>query len=444
MNERNVCIGDVISVGPEVLLQVSLPRQPCFKLNHRFSIKNFAPKTYETSRTGWYYRVLREGEVRAGDELRLVERKWPQWTVERLQQYLHREKDNFEMNKELSEVEALGDEARGQFKRRVAKALKTPEAPEPVSWKDFKITSRKVETPRVISLIFEAVTPVTQPIGSSFGGHAKIKLPNGLVRSYSLVSGDDDFEVRNKFELGIALDENSRGGSKYLHESAKVGDVIQVGSITSDLKQATMASNHMFIVGGIGITAFLDFVAGLRSINYNCQIHFAVRSSDEVPFRDRLDALGDVVTIYDKTKGERMDIKELIKNMPWNTQLYVCGPNRLMEAAKAAVKECGISNNEVHFEAFAADISGDPFEVEVTNRSGKVLKVGEEESLLEVLRREIEDVPSSCEVGNCGTCKVTLKAGRVDHRGTSLTDEDKAGSMLSCVSRGIGRIAIEI
>ena len=197
MNERNVCIGDVISVGPEVLLQVSLPRQPCFKLNHRFSIKNFAPKTYETSRTGWYYRVLREGEVRAGDELRLVERKWPQWTVERLQQYLHREKDNFEMNKELSEVEALGDEARGQFKRRVAKALKTPEAPEPVSWKDFKITSRKVETPRVISLIFEAVTPVTQPIGSSFGGHAKIKLPNGLVRSYSLVSGDDDFEVRN-------------------------------------------------------------------------------------------------------------------------------------------------------------------------------------------------------------------------------------------------------
>jgi ferredoxin-NADP reductase len=444
MNERNVCIGDVISVGPEVLLQVSLPRQPCFKLNHRFSIKNFAPKTYETSRTGWYYRVLREGEVRAGDELRLVERKWPQWTVERLQQYLHREKDNFEMNKELSEVEALGDEARGQFKRRVAKALKTPEAPEPVSWKDFKITSRKVETPRVISLIFEAVTPVTQPIGSSFGGHAKIKLPNGLVRSYSLVSGDDDFEVRNKFELGIALDENSRGGSKYLHESAKVGDVIQVGSITSDLKQATMASNHLFIAGGIGITAFLDFVAGLRSINYNCQIHFAVRSSDEVPFRDRLDALGDVVTIYDKTKGERMDIKELIKNMPWNTQLYVCGPNRLMEAAKTAVEECGISSNEVHFEAFAADISGDPFEVEVTNRSGKVLKVGEEESLLDVLRREIEDVPSSCEVGNCGTCKVTLKAGRVDHRGTSLTDEDKAGSMLSCVSRGIGRIAIEI
>jgi MOSC domain-containing protein YiiM len=55
MNERNVCIGDVISVGDEVLLEVSLPRQPCFKLNHRFGLKNFAPVTYRTSRTGWYY-----------------------------------------------------------------------------------------------------------------------------------------------------------------------------------------------------------------------------------------------------------------------------------------------------------------------------------------------------------------------------------------------------
>jgi MOSC domain-containing protein YiiM len=51
MNERNVCIGDVVRVG-EVLLQVSLPRQPCFKLNHRFGIKGFAAQTWKKSRTG--------------------------------------------------------------------------------------------------------------------------------------------------------------------------------------------------------------------------------------------------------------------------------------------------------------------------------------------------------------------------------------------------------
>ena len=71
-------------------------------------------------------------------------------------------------------------------------------------------------------------------------------------------------------------------------------------------------------------------------------------------------------------------------------------------------------------------------------------QIGEDETLLEVLRKQLDEVPSSCEVGNCGTCKVTLKSGRVDHRGTALTEEEKLDSMLSCVSRGIGRIAIGI
>lgn len=116
----------------------------------------------------------------------------------------------------------------------------------------------------------------------------------------------------------------------------------------------------------------------------------------------------------------------------------------MMEAAKKAAEESGLDATDVHYEAFAADTTGDPFEVEVSNRDGKVLKVSEEETLLEVIKRDIGDLESSCEVGNCGTCKVVLKSGRVDHRGTALSPEEKAGSMLSCVSRGIGRIAIEI
>jgi MOSC domain-containing protein YiiM len=101
MNERNVCIGDKIRVG-EALLQVSLPRQPCFKLNHRFGIKDFASQTWKKSRTGWYYRVLREGYISAGNEILLVERKWPEWTIERVQEYLHRDKTNMEKLMEVS------------------------------------------------------------------------------------------------------------------------------------------------------------------------------------------------------------------------------------------------------------------------------------------------------------------------------------------------------
>ena len=116
----------------------------------------------------------------------------------------------------------------------------------------------------------------------------------------------------------------------------------------------------------------------------------------------------------------------------------------MMDAAQAAVEEFGVAADEVHYEAFGADISGDPFEVRVANKDGAVLQVGKDDSLLEILRKKYSEVGSSCEVGNCGTCKVTLKEGKVDHRGTALLPEERQTAMLSCVSRGIGRITIEV
>ncbi|RSL42088.1 hypothetical protein CEP53_012388 [Fusarium sp. AF-6] len=444
MNERNVCIGDIISVGPEVLLQVSLPRQPCFKLNHRFSLKNFAPVTYQTSRTGWYYRVLHEGVVSVGDELRLVERQWPKWTVERVQEYLHRNTDNLEMNEELSTLEVLGQESRGQFMKRVARARRKNRTD---AWKEYTIIGRKMETTRVVSLVLQAVSP--DPEAGKFvpGSHARLKLPNGLMRSYSIVSTADKKDkanVGNLFELGVALDDKSRGGSRYLHDHAHLGNVIQVGRITSDVVPAKSASTHVFIAGGIGITAFIDLLKRYHTIHWALKLHYAVRSAQEFPYRDRLEALGDDVVVYDGSKGQRMDIEAIVKALPWNSHLYVCGPTRMMAAAKEAVQKHGIPADEVHFEAFAAEVTGDAFEVQVVNRGHKLVRVDGEESLLEVLRREFDDVPSSCEVGNCGTCKVKVMSGRVEHRGTALSEEERRGGMLACVSRGIGRIAIEL
>ena len=443
MNERNVCIGDVMAVGDEVVLQVSLPRQPCFKLNHRFQLKNFAPNTWKESRTGWYYRVLKKGSVKAGDEIRLVERPHPKWTIERVQEYLHRNQGNLAMNEELAMIEELGEESRGAFKRRVAKAKskekKTEKEKGRTEWRDFRVIEKTRQTPRIVSFVLEAVEPRPGAEKVGEGAHARIKLGNGLVRSYSLVSGGND-----KFELGIALDENSRGGSKHLHESVQVDHIVQVGPVTAAVPIKMAASNHIFVTGGVGITAFLTLLEAYHQINYSCVMHYAVRSSGEVPFRERLDKLGDKIILYDKQKGQRLDIAGIIANMPWNSHLYFCGPKRLMEEAEREVKARGIDETEVHFESFQADISGDPFEVTVANRGNKTLKVGEDESLLGVLQRYFDDVPSSCEVGNCGTCKVSLKQGSVEHRGTALLQDEKATAMLSCVSRGIGRITIDI
>lgn len=445
MNERNVCVGDVHAVGADggLLLQVSLPRQPCFKLNHRFRLKNFAPNTFKSSRTGWYYRVVREGPVRAGDEIRLVERKHPRWTIERVQEYMYRNQDDMAVNEELAEIEELGMETRGIFKGRVAKAKdrasKELEAKDAPKWRDFAVVERKKQTPRITSFVLEAVQPLEDGRELDEGSHARIRLGNGLVRNYSVVQGD-----RNRFELAIALEEKSRGGSKYFHEAVEVGHPLQVGALTTGIPAKVAASNHVFVAGGVGITAFLALMEGYDAINYSWVLHYAVRSAEEVPYRERLERFGkDKVFIYDRSKGERLSIPGVVGGMPWNSQLYFCGPKRLMDEAARVTREKGIPEAEVHFEAFEADVSGDPFEVVVANKGNTTLKVGEEETLLDVLKQYF-DVDSSCEVGNCATCKITLLEGDVEHRGTGLLPEEKATSMLSCVSRGRGRIVVEI
>ncbi|KAK5661273.1 hypothetical protein OQA88_11167 [Cercophora sp. LCS_1] len=443
MNERNVCIGDVIGVGDELLLEVSLPRQPCFKLNQRFHLPNFAVTTWKTSRTGWYYRVLRPGNIQAGDAVRLVERRHPEWTIESIQEYLHRDTTNAAMNAQLAEIEELGLESKNQFKKRVARqrALerKARDAPK---WRDFKVVERKAETPRIVSFVLEAVEPLPEGVESELdlGAHAKIKLGNGLVRAYSVVDGN-----KNRFRLGISLDrEKSRGGSVYMHDVAKVGHTVQVGALTAGIPLRLAAGHHIFVAAGVGLTAFMSLIERMVKINYSVVLHYAVRCASEIPFRDRLEALGSCVVIYDKSAGQRLSLPDILAGMKWNSHIYFCGPKRLMDEAAKGTKAHCIPDTGVHFEAFEANISGDPFEAVVANKGNKVLSVGEEETLLEVLQKHFGEVDSSCSVGNCGTCRVGLKEGRVDHRGTALTEGEKATSILSCVSRGIGRIVVEI
>lgn len=71
LHESNVCLGDIHKIG-SVLLQVSQPRKPCWKIARRWSNKKFTNEIYKTGLTGWYYRVLQEGFVEAGDEVSVV------------------------------------------------------------------------------------------------------------------------------------------------------------------------------------------------------------------------------------------------------------------------------------------------------------------------------------------------------------------------------------
>jgi MOSC domain-containing protein YiiM len=88
ITEADVAIGDVFALGA-ARVQVSQGRQPCWKLNARFDLKDLALQVQKSGRTGWYYRVLEEGLVAPGDAMRCIERPSPQWTVERTWRVLY-------------------------------------------------------------------------------------------------------------------------------------------------------------------------------------------------------------------------------------------------------------------------------------------------------------------------------------------------------------------
>jgi MOSC domain-containing protein YiiM len=90
MTEAAICIGDVYRLGT-ALVEVSQGRQPCWRLNERFADPGMARRVQDSGRTGWYYRVVEEGEVEAGDAILLLDRPAEGWTLARIQHLLYRD-----------------------------------------------------------------------------------------------------------------------------------------------------------------------------------------------------------------------------------------------------------------------------------------------------------------------------------------------------------------
>jgi MOSC domain-containing protein YiiM len=113
-DETTVCLGDVYDLG-EAVVQVSQPRGPCTKISQRWERPDLLRRVEETGRHGWYLRVLQEGTVEAGLELRLIERPHPEWTVRRTWDVYRWRKREKALAAELARCEALAADTRAEL-----------------------------------------------------------------------------------------------------------------------------------------------------------------------------------------------------------------------------------------------------------------------------------------------------------------------------------------
>ncbi len=86
--ETETCIGDVYRIGA-VVFQVTQPRQPCDTLASRWGVSDFIDRVNQAGKMGWYFRVLQEGNIQAGEPIELVERPFQEWTILRAMEIMH-------------------------------------------------------------------------------------------------------------------------------------------------------------------------------------------------------------------------------------------------------------------------------------------------------------------------------------------------------------------
>lgn len=125
--EDNVCIGDIWETG-SARVQVSQPRQPCWKLSRWWNIEDLAMRVQRTGRTGWYLRVLEEGYLKAGAAITLIDRPHCDWTIAAANELMHRDKKNLAAASVLANLPELSASWRATLTRRCQK--KTESSPE--------------------------------------------------------------------------------------------------------------------------------------------------------------------------------------------------------------------------------------------------------------------------------------------------------------------------
>jgi ferredoxin-NADP reductase len=271
------------------------------------------------------------------------------------------------------------------------------------------------------------------------GAHIDLIFEDGLTRQYSLCGDPRDSGV---WRVGVLLDPNSRGGSRYVHDNLHDGATVRVRGPRNHFPLVD-AQHYRFIAGGIGITPIYAMIEAAQRAGNDWTLLYGGRTRASMAFAEELaERYPDRVTLWPQDERGLLDLKSLLKDPEGNTLVYSCGPEALLSAVEqdSAHWPAGI----LHIERFAAkaptaeDATAalEQFEV-MCQRSGRTFEITSDESILEVLEGEGIPILGSCYEGVCGTCEARVLEGTPDHRDSVLTESERSTGevMLVCVSR---------
>jgi phthalate 4,5-dioxygenase reductase subunit len=285
---------------------------------------------------------------------------------------------------------------------------------------------------------FRLVAANGQPLAPfTPGAHVHVAVPSGGTRQYSLCNDPAEADA---YVLAVKREPEGQGGSVSLVEKIRAGDEIDISEPRNDFELRTDVSRVILIAGGIGITPILCMARVLNRRGEDFHLYYLTRSPELTAFRDEILAspFADRVTFHhdygDPTRS--LDLGAILAD-PGDAVVYCCGPSGLLRAVREQTAHW--PKGSVRFEDFgtsapSTEPNSESFTVTLADGRGSYL-VPPDKTILQVLQEAGLDMPSSCEAGTCGTCRMRLLSGEADHRDLVLFDDEMDGNIIICCSR---------
>jgi ferredoxin-NADP reductase/MOSC domain-containing protein YiiM len=477
--DGEVSVGDRFRVGSAELI-VTEPRLPCFKLGIRMGRDEFVTEFLERGLLGFYFAVVQEGGVEAGDPIVELSRDPRGFTVTEVTRLYARDRDDVEGLQCAVELDVLPDSWRNYFRKRLSdlerkrKARLLP-APAPPAWpgfRPFEVEEKRRETEDVCS--FHLRPSDGEPLPAFKPGQfitLRVPTPDGgpgTIRSYSLSDSPRQEGYRVMVKRIVQEPGSANGGlvSSFLHDRVNVGDVLEVkapaGNFTIDPDE-----NYRPVVligAGIGITPILAMLNGIveRARARETWVFYGVRDHRDHLQQQHLEELATrhpfmqlhicysrPVQENGRTLGSfhhagRVTVELLQELLPASYyDYYLCGPGQMMQSLADGLRTWDVPDDRIHSEAFgpaAIKAAAEPdsrrdCSAQVTFGRSQVSTVWSrcDSPLLELAEENGIAIPFGCRAGSCGTCVTKVLAGDASYLhapGAPLAE----GEILTCVA----------